>query len=443
MPSLATVAVVRDDADGLPIALNARCLFVAGAPSDTVYTLKGRVPDHLDVILQSDLVITLAGQFNRVNVTNRAMQRSAMAQHLLNYFHVNSEQLSLRVASKIFVDEDDGNIKLTLSSTRPFLDRRPPFVRLCTIELLYACRTPHVSPQPHHIGDKETSGAMDPFSPHAFLPLVAALDRIVEKFVAVHLVRSYPLIFGTWRKRFDAEVAVSIKIARAITDIIARSPQGRFKKRSHRMLKVLHNRSVAANAMSASSLLACLSDAAREDLEEVEEGASIPCDPQVVLAEAIEAILKTGLKPTRYQGSVSMGGKQETKNTSACNDDLHLWDSDSNVPLDSKCPVSGPDAPDPVELSFDEANSLPGSEEDLVFDDLDERDFRVLGQAGSVFAFSSPQLETFDDLWDSSQSTLDVCVPFSYLWWLIICCGGYRSSPGIPTNLSCTPLLLT
>lgn len=88
MPSLATAAVVRDDADGLPIALNARFLFVAGAHSDTVYALKGRVPDHLDAILQSDLVITLAGQFNRVNVSNRAMQRSAMAQHLLNYFHV-------------------------------------------------------------------------------------------------------------------------------------------------------------------------------------------------------------------------------------------------------------------------------------------------------------------------------------------------------------------
>lgn len=65
--------------------------------------------------------------------------------------------------------------------------------------------------------------------------------------------------------------------------------------------KALHHRSVAANAMSASSLLACFSDAAREGLEEVVEGASVSCDPRVVLEEAIEAILKVGLKPIRYQ----------------------------------------------------------------------------------------------------------------------------------------------
>ena len=33
------------------------------------------------------------------------------------------------------------------------------------------------------------SAATDPFSSHAFLPLVAALDRIVERFAAQHLVR--------------------------------------------------------------------------------------------------------------------------------------------------------------------------------------------------------------------------------------------------------------
>ena len=35
----------------------------------------------------------------------------------------------------------------------------------------------------------ETSAAIDPFSSHAFLPLVTALDRIVERFTVYHLVR--------------------------------------------------------------------------------------------------------------------------------------------------------------------------------------------------------------------------------------------------------------
>ena len=34
-----------------------------------------------------------------------------------------------------------------------------------------------------------SSAELDPFSPHAFLPLVSALDRIVERFAALHLVR--------------------------------------------------------------------------------------------------------------------------------------------------------------------------------------------------------------------------------------------------------------
>ena len=88
MPSFATTAVVRDSGDGLHIALNARFVFVTGAPSDTIYALKGRVPDNVDVIVQSDLVITLAGSLNRVRVSSRAMQGSAIAQHLLNYFSV-------------------------------------------------------------------------------------------------------------------------------------------------------------------------------------------------------------------------------------------------------------------------------------------------------------------------------------------------------------------
>ncbi|KAI0712225.1 hypothetical protein C8Q76DRAFT_733893 [Earliella scabrosa] len=220
MPSFATTAVVRDSSDGLHITLNARFVFVTGAPSDTIYALKGRVPDNVDVIVQSDLVITLAGSLNRVRVSSRAMQGSVIAQHLLNYFQVNGEQLGLRIASKVFVDQEDGNTKLALSSTRPILDTRPPFVRLCAIELFYACKTPHVTAQSRSLGVQDSSVAADPFSPHAFLPVVAALDRTLERFVVVHLVRSFPLIFGPWRARFDAEVAVSAKIASAVADIV-------------------------------------------------------------------------------------------------------------------------------------------------------------------------------------------------------------------------------
>lgn len=156
----------------------------------------------------------------------------------------NGEQLGVRPASKIYVDDSDGiakrawahsfspsvrhsltnghllcNVSVTLSPTRPILrPRSASAVRLSAIELLYTFRThPLAGPQrqdPQVVRtrsyyppfratvsppaqppctscclDADAATAADPFSPHAFLPLVAALDRTVEKFAVLHLVR--------------------------------------------------------------------------------------------------------------------------------------------------------------------------------------------------------------------------------------------------------------
>lgn len=39
-------------------------------------------------------------------------------------------------------------------------------------------------------------------------------------------------------QRYDAEVAASLKLARAVTDIISRSPHAQFRRHSRRLLKV-------------------------------------------------------------------------------------------------------------------------------------------------------------------------------------------------------------
>ncbi|KAI0335838.1 hypothetical protein GY45DRAFT_1316579 [Cubamyces sp. BRFM 1775] len=111
MPSFASSSEVRDSTDGTLLVLRARHVLVSGVPSDTVPTVKGRLPDDLDVILESDLVIALTGMVNRVNISSRAIQCSAIANHLLNYFHMNGEQLGVRPASKIYIDDSDGIAK--------------------------------------------------------------------------------------------------------------------------------------------------------------------------------------------------------------------------------------------------------------------------------------------------------------------------------------------
>ncbi|RPD77761.1 hypothetical protein L226DRAFT_331294 [Lentinus tigrinus ALCF2SS1-7] len=440
MPSFATAVVTEDSADSVRVALNARFILVAGSPSDTVYALKGRVPDGIDVVLHSDLVITISGTMDRARVDSRAIQSSAIAQHLQNYFHVNGEQLGVRIASRIFVDDDDdGKVKITLSPTRPVLERCSPFVRLSAIELVYACKkppTPHAYalPQSGSLGDQDA--AADPFSPHGFLPLVAALDRIVDKFAVLHLVKKYPLIFGPWRERFDAEVAVSRKVVRTITDIVARSPHTLFRKRCHRLIKVLlgvvttvpaltffdtqtiHKNAVHTSRASADSLRTLLSDVvAGEDKDELDdlagdEGLYASSDHCDVLCQAMERLLRCGVKPTRYKGTAAAGLGQGKGH----DDDFQLSDCRPTSPMtfDPQWDDHGQVARDRVELRFDEdTETVDGSQDrDVLFDgssDLDDVDLWVSDEAESFHAISPP-LEDVDDLWGSSQSTLDVCI---------------------------------
>ncbi|TBU24086.1 hypothetical protein BD311DRAFT_42232 [Dichomitus squalens] len=88
---------------------------------------------------------------------------------------------------------------------------------------------------PVHITDN--SGVADPFAPSILLPVVSALDRLLEQFV-LHSIRRYPLIFGPWRKRFDGEIAIVSKLSLAVVDIIRRSPHTAFRKRSRRIIQV-------------------------------------------------------------------------------------------------------------------------------------------------------------------------------------------------------------
>ncbi|TBU24085.1 hypothetical protein BD311DRAFT_767282, partial [Dichomitus squalens] len=146
MPSFATSTVLRDHTDALDIDLHVRYEFIVGEPSSVLFTVKNGVPRDVDVILQSDLVLSLSGTFNRTVQGGRSMQKSAIAQHLLEYFHAVGDSLGVRASSKMFLEEEDGTAKLTLSPTRSFLERRSPYIRLSAVDLLYVCTTPPRTP---------------------------------------------------------------------------------------------------------------------------------------------------------------------------------------------------------------------------------------------------------------------------------------------------------
>lgn len=89
MPSFTTSTVVHHSTDTVHFELRARYVCVVGTPSDVVYAVKDCPPSlsGLDVFLQSDLTISLAGTLNGTRHEGRDMQTSVISQHLLAYFH--------------------------------------------------------------------------------------------------------------------------------------------------------------------------------------------------------------------------------------------------------------------------------------------------------------------------------------------------------------------
>ena len=103
MPALLTTSTVRDSADGFALALTARHVLAAGAPSAPAHAVKGpaRLPDAVDVILQSNLVITIAAKHSSLSVDPRTLQNSAIVRHLLNYFAVVGPGLPSPLSSSL------------------------------------------------------------------------------------------------------------------------------------------------------------------------------------------------------------------------------------------------------------------------------------------------------------------------------------------------------
>ncbi|OCH91878.1 hypothetical protein OBBRIDRAFT_494404 [Obba rivulosa] len=196
MPTFATYTTLRDAAEGFSLVLNARHVLAAGEPSEQVTTVKGRVPDNVDILLGSNLIFTLSGTLDRTGLTGFDMQQSAVAQHLLQYLKANSIELGLESFSDIYVDEADGIAKFSVTSAWPLRhDLGSPTVHLLALDLIYTCRSTLASAEQ----PAGTLQELSPFAPKLYLPFSTALHRITEKFASLHLVKRYPLIFGSWR----------------------------------------------------------------------------------------------------------------------------------------------------------------------------------------------------------------------------------------------------
>ncbi|KDQ62194.1 hypothetical protein JAAARDRAFT_451521 [Jaapia argillacea MUCL 33604] len=186
MPSISYSSVLRTATDNdMTLALNARHRLVVGSPSETVYSLKSRVPEQLDVFLAAScLVFSFSGQVDRVKVANNTVYQSAILSHFAGYLKSNAAVLGFTTVSDVYIDEEDGLPKLSVASSNPLPVELPsPCITLVAIDMMYLVKARQSSPTTH-IGEET-----DPFCPQLLLPLEAALTHIIEKFVTFHLVR--------------------------------------------------------------------------------------------------------------------------------------------------------------------------------------------------------------------------------------------------------------
>lgn len=98
MPTIISSSAFRTSNDHFTLAMRARHALVAGTTSENVRTIKGRLPEGVDVILASDLVIALSGVVDAVKIPGHVIQQSAVARHVVDYLKVVRDSPKLAVS---------------------------------------------------------------------------------------------------------------------------------------------------------------------------------------------------------------------------------------------------------------------------------------------------------------------------------------------------------
>ncbi|KAI0689702.1 hypothetical protein BC835DRAFT_229664 [Cytidiella melzeri] len=176
----------KETGDGFSLALNASHVLSTGYSSNEPVPSKGRPSEDSDVVLKTDLVLSFAAVADSQHISASCMRTSSCLRHVLAYLKLNGDQLGLSMVSDLYVDDQDGRTKVTLSSAwpygSPFSPRAPTrsSLYLNTIDITFVLKS---------IGFTESFDASSMFSGRSYLPFCTLLNRTLQKFVTLHLVR--------------------------------------------------------------------------------------------------------------------------------------------------------------------------------------------------------------------------------------------------------------
>ncbi|RDB17924.1 hypothetical protein Hypma_000685 [Hypsizygus marmoreus] len=307
MPTIQCRSRIRAVSDLCSLALNVRHHLLAGKASDTQFTLnKTRFPDDVDVLLTSNLVITLSGAVDGSDVSAEDILASSLSGHLVDYFQLNATELGLNTVSKLYIDDEDGLPKMKLTPSRQVpieSETHSVHVVLVALDLCYSWRTVGPSEssdsQPSSNSTQQTS---HPFSSKLALPFRTLLDNVIGRFVTWQLVKRYPLIFGPWCQQLDKEAFYFPRMFCSIYSIMERSPNNSFRAKCKRLIKTLRCRHEAKFDQASSSLLTYLSP-----IHEVEASIYQPTKTKPktedVFCLAMERAYRDGMTRPHFKGA--------------------------------------------------------------------------------------------------------------------------------------------
>ncbi|KAL1748394.1 hypothetical protein HDZ31DRAFT_60378 [Schizophyllum fasciatum] len=210
-------------------------------------------------------------------------------------FH--AAELGLAQVGDIACDEQDGVPRMRLDMERyTGAKRTTPHLTLTHIDVLFRWTTNCDTPSdPVHCS---------PFASHLSLAHRALLEDAMLRFTTYHLVRRYPLIFGTWHNQMDVEAQLSAKIHQSIASIISRSSNEDFRATCGRLMGKLHRQQKAASVLSAAALrdyIGLTDDSHGEDPESESEADT---DGHLVdLRFAMQQLYRVSVKRPRFKGS--------------------------------------------------------------------------------------------------------------------------------------------
>ncbi|KAF8967119.1 hypothetical protein BDZ97DRAFT_567431 [Flammula alnicola] len=243
MPSISFKSKVRTVTNSCALTMIVQHRLLVGQRSDIIHRMKQSPPEGVDIILASQLVITISGTLNGARVSPENIMASHIARHLVDYLRMNADKLGINAVSNGHISEDTGLLTLSCTGSRPFpiSEPHPLQAKLAGFDIRYVWQT-HAKSDSNQPDQTHIATAMNPFSRHLSLPYLTAVNITVERFVTFQLVKRYPLIFGTWCKQLDIETPFFSSIYASVHNIMERSPHTDFQVTCKKLLKLCRRR---------------------------------------------------------------------------------------------------------------------------------------------------------------------------------------------------------